>query len=294
MTNKKYIIIEPAMFKLDGGAMFGIIPRPMWNKVHPADNENRIDLALRLVLIQTDKKNILIDTGIGDYHGEKFEDRFAVTKGSHPIEKALNSIQLKTDDITDLIISHLHFDHAGGMTQIENDQMVPVFKNATLHLHKNHFEYAQNPTERDGGSFHRKYFMPVIEEYQKKNQLNLISGSEGEIIQGLKFKTSMGHTPYLMHAYDENFIYMADLIPTSNHVHIPWVMAYDMNPGVSTTDKRHFLEFIKEKNLTAIFEHDPKFIGSKILKDESGQYQCQNLIKSIDQKAFEIKFDSLN
>ncbi len=288
MTIKKYSIIEPAMFKLDGGAMFGIIPRPMWNKVHPSDSENRIDLALRLVLIESGDKKILIDTGIGDYHGDKFDDRFGVTRGKGPLAEALKEINISTDEITDLIISHLHFDHVGGMSQIENEKIVPVLKNAKLHLHKQHYEYAQKPSERDAGSFHQKYFMPVIEEYQKRNQLHLIEGLEGEILPGIKFKTSMGHTPYLMHAYDEKFIYMADLIPTSNHVHIPWVMAYDINPAISTSDKRQFLDFIKENKLTAIFEHDPKYFGSKIEKDASGQYHCNGLQDKIIKKAYQI------
>jgi glyoxylase-like metal-dependent hydrolase (beta-lactamase superfamily II) len=288
MQSKKYTIIEPASFKLDGGAMFGIIPKPLWNKVHPSDDENRIDLALRLVLIQTNGKNILIDTGIGDYHGDKFDERFGITKGESPLEMALKEINLTASDITDLIVSHLHFDHIGGLTKIENGKMISTLPNATIHLHEKHFEYSKNPTDRDSGSFHIQYFLPVLEEAIKNNKIHFLKGLEGEIIEGIKFKCSMGHTPYLVHAYDEKFIYLADLIPTSNHVHIPWVMGYDISPGVTTADKKEFLNFIFEKNLTVIYEHDPKYFGSKIIKDTKNNYICGEKFNYSPQKAYSI------
>ncbi len=272
MQKKIYSIIEPARFKLDGGAMFGIIPKPLWNKVHPADNENRIDLALRLLLIEEGDNKILIDTGIGDYHGDKFDERFDVRGDKSPLEKALAEINIMPDQITDLIISHLHFDHVGGMSKKENDQYLPVLKNAMVHLHQDHYQYSKKPTKRDEGSFHQKVYEPVIEWYKNNGKLHLISGSEGEILPGINFVVSHGHTPFLMHAYDNEFIYLADLIPTSNHVHIPWVMGYDISPGITTEDKERVLKMIAEKNLKAIYEHDPKFYGSTIVKNEKGDF----------------------
>jgi glyoxylase-like metal-dependent hydrolase (beta-lactamase superfamily II) len=274
MQSKQYFSLEPARFKLDGGAMFGIIPKPLWSKVHPADEMNRIELALRLILIKTDEKIILIDTGIGDYHGDKFDQRFAVVGGISPLEHALAEINLLPSDITDLIISHLHFDHVGGIGKMVDGKMEPVLKNAMVHLHLKHYEYSHHPTDRDGGSFHFEYFKPVLDWYGEHNQLHFVDGMEGDILPGLKFKCSMGHTPYLLHAYDDKFIYMADLIPTSNHVNIPWVMGYDISPGVTTLDKKHFLQFIEEKHLTIIFEHDPVFFGSSVKKNEKGEYIC--------------------
>lgn len=288
MPIKQYYSLEPARFKLDGGAMFGIIPKPLWSKVHPADEMNRIELALRLILIRTAKKNILLDTGIGDYHGVKFDQRFAVVGASSPLEKALAEVNLMPSDITDLVISHLHFDHAGGLGKMVDGKIGPVLKNAMVHLHRSHYEYSKNPTERDAGSFHLESFMPVLDWYLEHNQLHFVEGMQGEIIPELKFICSMGHTPYLLHAYDDKFIYMADLIPTSNHVSIPWVMGYDISPGVTTQDKKNFLTFVAEKNLTMIFEHDPLFFGSTVKKNEKGDYVCDQKFSYIPKTSYPI------
>ncbi len=274
MQDKQYFSLEPASFMLDGGAMFGIIPKPLWNKVHPADDQNRIELALRLIVIKDGSRNILIDTGIGDYHGEKWDSRFGVVGPKSPLEYSLAEIGLKPEDITDLIISHLHFDHVGGIAKIVDGTLEPILKNATVHLHKKHFEYSQKPTERDSGSFQIDYFLPIIQWYQENNQLHFVEGMEGDVVAGIKFKCSMGHTPYLLHPYDDKMIYMADLIPTSNHVSIPWVMGYDISPGITTVDKKDFLTFIQQKNLTMIFEHDPIFFGSTVMKTEKGDFAC--------------------
>lgn len=289
MQSKQYFSLEPARFKLDGGAMFGIIPKPLWNKVHPSDEQNRIELALRLILIKDGKKNILIDTGIGDYHGEKFDQRFGVVGQPSPLELALKELGLSPSDVTDLIISHLHFDHVGGIAKIENTQLVPVLKNATIHLHKKHYEYSKKPTQRDLGSFQSEYYEPIIKWYLEHDRVHFLENMEGEILPGINFKCSMGHTPYLIHAYDEKFIYMADLIPTSNHVSIPWVMGYDISPGVTTLDKANFLNFIFDKKLTMIFEHDPLYFGSTITKNSNGDYICDNkLAYDPDKMAYPI------
>lgn len=289
--SKQYYCLQPAKFKLDGGAMFGIIPRPLWNKVHPSDEHNRIDLALRLELIKTDTRVIIVDTGIGDYHGEKFDEQFDVRGDKSPLEKALAKLSLKTDDVTDIIISHMHFDHIGGLGQVSGDNILPVFQKATLHLHKSHFDYAHNPTQRDAGSFHMHYFDPMIEWYKEKNLVAWHDGEEGTLIElpegNINFKCSFGHTPWLMHPYDEKYIYLSDLIPTSNHIHIPWVMGYDISPGVTTEYKVKFLDFICEKKLTAIFEHDPKYWGAQIEHDGK-KYVASKRFDAKDEVAFKI------
>lgn len=264
---KKYSILHPAVFKLDGGAMFGIIPKPLWSKAIPADELNRIQLSLRVMLIQTAHRNILIDTGIGDYHGEKFDDRFGIQGDKNPLVELLKEhFNLNPSDITDLIISHLHFDHVGGLGTNTPHEL--LFPKATLHLHRLHYEYALHPTLRDSGSFHTQYFQPLIEAAAQKGLIHWLEGNEGDILSDgedhIYFKCSFGHTPYLVHAWDEKFIYMADLVPTAHHIPVPWVMGYDIAPGQTTKDKSEFFEFISRTQKTMIFEHDIKTWGAKI------------------------------
>lgn len=294
MTERQHYILQPAKFRLDGGAMFGIIPRPMWSKVAPPDELNRIDLALRLWLIKDGNKIILTDTGIGDYHGEKFEERFDVRGNKNPLVKSLEQLSIGTNEITDLVISHLHFDHVGGINQVdEQGKSQPIFKNATLHLHKDHYLYALNPSPRDGGSFHKKYFEPVIDYYRSQNKIHWLEGDTGEILtykngDKLNFTISNGHTPHLVHPFDDKYIYLADIIPTSHHVHLPWVMAYDLNPAISTLDKKRILDMIIEKNLTVIFEHDPEYLGSTIRVNEKNFAEVKERFLAQDQLAYRL------
>lgn len=275
---KKYFVLHPAVFKLDGGAMFGIIPKPLWSRAIPADEQNRILLSLRVMLIQTKNKNILIDTGIGDYHGDKFEDRFGVQGESNPLIQTLKKNHgLGPEDITDLIVSHLHFDHIGGLGSSGEKHQI-LFSNATLHINRQHYEYSLNPTPRDTGSFHGQYFKPLIESASANQKIHWIDGEEGEILRDgedvIRFRCSHGHTPYLMHAYDENFIYMADLVPTSHHISLPWVMGYDISPGQTTKDKASFYEFIIKENLTMIFEHDMEVWGAKVQANSRHDFEA--------------------
>jgi glyoxylase-like metal-dependent hydrolase (beta-lactamase superfamily II) len=291
-STREYFCLEPSRFRLDGGAMFGIIPRPLWNKVHPSDEQNRIDLALRLLLIKTENKVILIDTGIGDHNDEKFNKMFDVRTNEKPLYESLAKINLKPDDVTDLILSHLHFDHIGGIGEVVEGELTPVFKNATCHIHKDHYNYSLSPTLRDSGSFHVHNFKPIVEWYENHKQLKFHEGEEGEIISlsndSIKFKCSHGHTPFLMHPYDSKFIYLADLIPTSNHVHIPWVMGYDISPGVTTEDKVRFLDFIVKEDLTVIYEHDPIYWGSKVGQGKRA-LEAKNLIEAPKEGAYQLE-----
>lgn len=293
---KKYFVLHPANFKLDGGAMFGIIPKPLWSKVIPADELNRIQLSLRVMLIQTKERNILIDTGIGDYHGAKFDDRFGVSGPKDPLLEVLKSNHgLNAEDITDLVISHLHFDHVGGLGQESNEHSI-LFPKATLHLHKKHYEYSLNPTLRDTGSFQSEFFKPLIEKVNKEGRINWLDGEEGVILQdgndSIKFRCSHGHTPWLVHPYDDHFIYMADLVPTSAHIPVPWVMGYDISPGITTVNKIEFYEFIIKNNLTMIFEHDMNFWGAKIQRKGEKDFEVLEKfsVTGIDPQKSELSF----
>lgn len=268
-STPNYFSIIPSEFKLDGGAMFGIIPKPLWSKKIPSDELNRIKMALRVLLVQTAGRIILIDSGIGDYHEQKFNDRHGVSKEISPLASILLSeLNISAEQVTDIIPSHLHFDHVGGFIKLADGKVKPVFPNATLHLHKEHYRYSLSPTIRDTGSFQTEYFQPIIDFYINNSQINWLSAEEGEILQdgnySLQYKCSHGHTPYHVHPFDERMIFMGDLLPTHSHLPLAWVIGYDMQPGVVPQERLSFYQFIERQNLTMIFDHDLEFWGSKL------------------------------
>ena len=278
-------LLHPATFRLDGGAMFGIIPKPLWERKIQPDELNRIPMSLRCVLIKTKSKNIIIDTGIGDYHDEKFQKNFDIQTEDSPLEQALKEANLTADQITDVILTHLHFDHVGGLTKKVNGEIKTVFENATLHMHEKHFEYSQNATLRDGGSFHTHTFVPVINEAIKNNKVNFLNEEEGVILtdenEKVEYKISFGHTPYMVHPIFNGHIYMADLVPMSHHVHVPWVMGYDIETAVTTEYKQKFYERITKEDLTMIFEHDIPTWGGKLkLNEEKKKYMLDPAFES--------------
>jgi glyoxylase-like metal-dependent hydrolase (beta-lactamase superfamily II) len=280
----KTTLIHPATFKLDGGAMFGIIPKPLWSKKIKPDDLNRIPMALRVVLIQTKNRNILIDTGIGDYHPEKFVNQFEIISSPSPIVRVLNdNLKIQAGDITDIILTHLHFDHVGGLGGGEKGTD-PIFKNATIHINKNHYEYSLSPTLRDSGSFQKHFFKPIIDWYLEKGQVNFLSGNDGVIIEDegekVTYKESFGHTPYMIHPIFDKYIYMADLVPMSHHIKLPWVMGYDIEPGTTTVYKKQFYDYIMANNLNMIFEHDLDIWGGPLEINDRGQYQLKDTFLS--------------
>ncbi|MEX0798009.1 MAG: MBL fold metallo-hydrolase [Bacteriovoracaceae bacterium] len=283
----KVSLLHPATFKLDGGAMFGIIPKPLWERKIKPDELNRIHMSLRVVLLETRNKKILIDTGIGDYHGEKFERQFAVSGNKSPLENSLKEAGVSPGEITDIILTHLHFDHVGGLGKGANNHQ-RVFPNATVHLHQKHYEYAKAPTQRDGGSFHSSYFVPLLEKYEKENKLHFLQDphqdQEREILrdgdESVNFLTSFGHTPYMVHPIFNGYIYMADLVPMSHHLNIPWVMGYDIEPGTTTIFKEKFYKHILKNDLAMIFEHDMDIWGGKLGMDDKKRFILEKPYKS--------------
>ena len=280
----KKFVLHPAKFKLDGGAMFGIIPKPLWEKKITPDEFNRINMSLRIAYIETANKKILIDTGIGDYHPQKFNEQFDIRSESSPIQNILKkNFNVSPSEITDIILSHLHFDHVGGLGT-GKDGTDLIFENATIHLHKDHYNYALSPTLRDSGSFQAHYFQKILKTYEEKNQLHYLIGDESVILQDeeeeISFLTSFGHTPHMIHPIFEGYIYMADLVPMSHHVNIPWVMGYDIEPGVTTKSKEKFYKVIQDKKLKMIFEHDDKIIGGELAVDERNKYTLSKPIMS--------------
>ncbi len=292
MANQ-YYALNPGPFRLDGGAMFGIIPRPLWEKRSSADNLNRIDLSLRVFVIKTADRLILIDTGAGGHRDLKFRQRFGMSEDKHPLEASLKCIGFSCEQVTDVILTHLHFDHAGGLGCLDNQERItPVFPQATLHLHQKHYEYAQGPTLRDQGSFFAEEFVPLVEFYKKNNQIQWYDAEEGRIsidrATDLSYICSHGHTPYQIHPFDKKVFCLADTAPTSHHIDLPWVMGYDLHPGVSVEVKERFFCKLRDENLVALFGHDSQFWGARIHQEEN-----QNTKRWKWSKKFEVQADEL-
>jgi len=254
--NFKLKAIETIDFALDGGAMFGVIPKALWSKSYNlGDEKNRIPLAARLLLIETNKRKILVDTGLGNKYPEKFGDIYGFDVSKSSAEYSLEQNGIKANEITDVILTHLHFDHAGGATKNIYGEIIPTFPNAKYYVQKQQFEWASKPTYKDKASFIENDYMPLYNE----GILELIEG-EGEFMEGIELVLHNGHTKsmQLVKIKDENnsVIYGADFLPTKAHILAPYFMGYDNFPLTVLEEKIKMLPQIYEENTKIFFEHD--------------------------------------
>ena len=264
----KLHVIDTGYFKLDGGAMFGVVPKTIWNKINPADDRNLCSWAMRSLLVETEDRLCLIDTGLGNKQDEKF---FSHYEPSGPT--LLESLQQKgfsTDDVTDVFLTHLHFDHCGGAVMKTNDgQLKPQFANATYYVHEKHWETATKPNAREKASFLKENILPL----QDAGVLKLLKGDE-EIFSGFRFFTVSGHTQAMMLPLIDykstKVLYMADLVPSAGHIPIPYVMGYDMQPLLVMQEKERILGEAVDGNWVLFFEHDPKIEACTLQRTEKG------------------------
>lgn len=270
--------IETGEFALDGGAMFGIIPKVLWEKKIPADSKNRISLRLRALLISGGGKNILVDDGIGTKDDEKFSSIYKIDHSRFALESSLSKCNLTRNDITDVILTHFHFDHAGGSTRIDDSgKIVPAFPNATYYIQKKNLAWAKDPSEKDQASFTKENFEPLIKAH-------LLKELEGpcELYPGIEILVVEGHTPaqQLVKVTDgkATLLYCGDLIPTSAHVPIPWVMGYDNHPITTLDEKRKILERAVNEKWILFFEHCPIMAACRPLKTQKG-FDCGEKIE---------------
>ena len=251
----KLFAIETGNLKLDGGAMFGVVPKVMWNKVYPADENNLCNWSMRCLLIDDGERIILIDNGIGDKQDEKFLKHYYLN-GDFTLESSLKEHGYTTDDITDMVLTHLHFDHCGGSIKYnENQELVPAFKNAKYWVSRAQYEWATNPNRREKASFLKENILPIKES----GQLNIIE-EEGEFIPNIVAKIYDGHTqgqiiPHIK-INGETLAYTADLFPSTAHIPMPWIMAYDTKPLITLKDRERFFKESLETNTVLFFEHD--------------------------------------
>jgi glyoxylase-like metal-dependent hydrolase (beta-lactamase superfamily II) len=248
--------IETGLFKLDGGAMFGVVPKSIWNKTNPADENNLCTWAMRCLLIEDGDRLILIDTGIGNKQDEKFLKHYYL-HGNDNLDQSLAAKGFQKSDITDVFLTHLHFDHVGGAVVREGDKLRPAFKNAFYWSNEQHWNWAVEPNEREKASFLKENILPI----QESGQLRFIENKEGvEFQDGITIKFAHGHTDAMMLPQIEykgrTIVYMADLLPSTGHIPLPYVMSYDMFPMKTLAEKKAFLQEAAEKNFILFLEHD--------------------------------------
>ena len=262
----KLHVINTGYFKLDGGAMFGVVPKVIWNKLCTADENNLIQLAMRCLLIESNNRVILIDNGIGNKQDEKFLSHYYLN-GSDSLDRSLEARGFKKEDITDVILTHLHFDHCGGSIEQIGNNLKPAFPRAIYWTNEAHWQWATSPNEREKASFLKENIFP-LEEYgvlkmiaageKKANTLPSVSFSDE-----IDIRFCFGHTNAMMlpqiNYNGHTIVFVADLLPTVGHIPLPYVMGYDMFPMETLKEKKEFLAEAVEKNYILFFEHDPVY-----------------------------------
>jgi glyoxylase-like metal-dependent hydrolase (beta-lactamase superfamily II) len=276
----KLYAINTGHFKLDGGAMFGVVPKSIWNKSNPADQNNMCSWALRCLLIEDGNRLILIDNGMGNKQDEKFFGYYYL-HGNDTLQKSLNKYGFEMDDITDMVLTHLHFDHCGGSIKYNNNKtnLEPAFKNAKYYCNEKHWNWATQANSREKASFLKENILPIKES----GQLNFID-SQSTVITNLSFIEVNGHTEAMMLPiikYKESTLaYMADLIPSVGHLPIPFVMGYDVRPLETLKEKELILKTALDNDWTLFFEHDPTIECIKLERTEKGIRAKNNFLLS--------------
>lgn len=266
-------IIETGKFKLDGGAMFGVVPKRMWQKLHPADENNLCSWQMRCLLIEDGSRKILIDTGLGNKQDDKFRQHFCPFE-EMSFSESLANIGLKAEDITDVLITHFHFDHVGGaLTKNDKGEVNPTFPNATYWTNEIHYKWAYDPNAREAASFLKENFVPLKE----MGLLKYIDVQDGiSFSENISLDFVYGHTaammiPTIYLPSGKKIIYGADLLPSKHHVPLPYVMAYDVKPLESLKEKEKLHEKATDGNHIIFFEHDLHTPCGQLIKNEAGR-----------------------
>lgn len=275
-------VIDSGNFKLDGGSMFGVVPKSIWERSVSADANNMCNFNMRCLLIEEGKKLILIDTGMGNKQPDKWQSYY-YRNGEGELKKSILNAGYKTDDVTDVILSHLHFDHCGGAVEWNSSKEFyqPTFKNARYWTHSQHFESAINPNAREKATFLTENILPL----QEAGQLSFIDKKNHDFGNNLEFDYVDGHTEKMIMTFvkvnQQKLVFAADTIPTFAHIHVPYVMSYDIKPLVTMDEKLTLLDKIVSEEILLFFDHDVQNQVARIVKTEKG-YRAAELGKLND------------
>jgi glyoxylase-like metal-dependent hydrolase (beta-lactamase superfamily II) len=277
-------IIPTGYLKLDGGAMFGIVPKRLWNRLNPADDNNLCSWSMRCLLLETGDRKILIDTGMGDKQDAKFRSHFE----PHGEETLLSSLQNKgfqPEDITDVFLTHLHFDHVGGAVSRDAEgRLVPTFPKARYWSNEVHWQWALHPNEREQASFLQENFVPLRDAGLV--HMLPVTTEDYQWLPGIRIRYVYGHTEAMMILFIENghgqtLVYCADLLPSSHHIGMPYVMAYDVRPLLTLDEKRALLNEAVENNYLLLFEHDPVVAAATVHRQENGRIVVKEAFETL-------------
>lgn len=265
----KLYTINTGYFKLDGGAMFGVVPKTIWNKLNPADENNMCSWALRCLLIEDGDRLILVDNGMGDKQDAKFFGHYYL-HGDDSLDGSLAKNGFSRKDITDVFLTHLHFDHCGGSIIRDKDKLVPAFPNAVFWSNQRHWKWATEPNDREKASFLKENILPIADS----GRLKFIETNSGDLPASISIRQVFGHTDAMMLPQvgykGRTLVFMADLLPSVAHIPLPYVMGYDMFPLTTLQEKKAFLTEALQNDFVLFFEHDPLYECCTLQQTEKG------------------------
>lgn len=271
-------LVTDGTFALDGGAMFGVVPAPLWRRSHPPDERNRIDMVTRSLLLRGEGRTVLVDTGVGDKLPDKLRDIYRVDHSADDLLRGLAALGVTPEEVTDIVLSHLHFDHCGRLTRYAGDDLELVFPRARHYVQERHYRWASSPSEKDRASFLEENYEPVREA----GKLELLDGPQ-EILPAVELVVLEGHTEAmqgLLVAGDPPLFYPADLVPTSTHLRLPYLMAYDNRPLVTLEEKKRYLSRAAREGWRVVFEHDPRVAVATIVP-RGDDYQLGEVVVEV-------------
>lgn len=275
LGNWTFKLLSDGIIRLDGGAMFGVVPRPLWEKQVAPDGRNRVPLALRCLLAEGHGRRVLIDTGMGDRWDVRQRDIYGMTRRAGELLHQLDEAGIPRDSITDVVLTHLHFDHAGGAC-LDGNGIEPAFAEATYWVQRQQWDWARQPSERDRGSFRPEDFEALAES----GRLELVEGQQ-EILPDLRLVPVSGHTPGQQiaefHTADGVLVFLADFIPFLAHLHLPWVAGFDLNPLITISEKRQFLSRAAADHYLLVFQHDAEHEACRV-EFADGRFRASEVV----------------